>query len=94
MDLGGRGVCRGGGSRSKWQGQSDDTLRGRTRHGTGGTFDDLTRVPRCDECLRLSWILEVGVCAGGMDQGPSGKDRATTRFAGEHAMSSEVRLMI
>ena len=25
-----------------------------------GTFDDLTRVPQCDECMRLSWIVGVG----------------------------------
>ena len=91
----------GGGSRSKWQRQCDDTLRGRTRHGIGGTFDDLTRVPQCDECLRLSWIVGggwglggLGLGLGGGGRGPSGNDSATTRCAGEHAIASEVRLMI
>ena len=91
-----------GGSRSKWQRQCDDTLRGRTRHGIGGAFGDLTRVPQCDERLRLSWVVGVGVGWGlgvlgvrlGGGRGPSGNDSATTRCAGEHAMASEVRLMI
>ena len=81
-------------SKFKRQGQSDDTLRGRTRHDIEGSFGDLAGFPQCAECLRLSWILGVGVCAGGVDQGPSGKDRATTRCAGEHAMASEVHLEI
>ncbi len=78
-------------SRFKSQGQSDDTLRGRKRHGIEGSFGDLTVFPQCGECLWLSLILEVGVCAGGVDQGPSGKDRATTRCAGEHVMASELK---
>ena len=59
-----------------------------------GSFGDFKGSPQCAECLRLSWILGVGVCAWGVDQGPSGKDRATTRCAGEHAMASEVHLEI
>ena len=49
--------------RFKWQGQSGDMLRGRTRHGIEDSFGDLTRIPQCDECLLLSWI--VGGCWGG-----------------------------